>query len=190
MLTFSLMKTCGEGVLLTLADNTSFRILSCPLVLLLLLILMRFGSGGATSSFESRSDLTDTEDPSELDDCEVKVLRLTAVNGEQGEAESKSRGLFDLTVNCGWSKLETELCTDKAGDTDRLRSSKAFCVKFLAPGTWAGGGGVGEKESLLFEGLTRVGCEVAIPCIVEGVGEMESLLGICLIGIDCAVAVL
>ena len=107
------------------------------------------------------------------------------MNGEQGEAESKSRGLLDLTVDFGWSELEIKLCKDEAGDIERLRSSEAFCGKFRAPG----GGGVGEKESLLFEDLTRIDCEVAVPWM-EGVGEMESLLCIRLIGIGCAVAAL
>ena len=107
------------------------------------------------------------------------------MNGEQGEAESKSRGLLDLTVDFGWSELEIELCKDEAGDIECLRSSEAFCGKFQAPG----GGGVGEKEPLLFEDLTRIDCEVAA-LWMEGVGEMESLLCTCLIGTGRAVAVL
>jgi hypothetical protein len=93
-----------------------------------------------------------------------------------------------LTINLGWSELETKLCTDEAGDIERLRYSKEFCGKFRTPG---GGGGVGEKEPLSFEDLTRVDCEVAVPWMEEGgVGEMESLFCIHLIGIGWAVAVL
>ena len=103
------------------------------------------------------------------------------MNGEPGEDESKSRG---LTVDLGWSIWEVELCTDEAGDIERLQSSFG---KFRAPG---GGGGVGENESLLlFEDLTRIDCEVALLWI-GGVGEMESLLCICLIGTGCALGVL
>ena len=105
------------------------------------------------------------------------------MNGEQGEDESKSRG---LTVDLGWSIWEIELCTDEAGDIERLRSSEEFCCKVRAPG---GGGGVGENESLLFEDLMRIDCEVALLWI-GGVGDMESLLGICLIGTGCALGVL
>ena len=107
------------------------------------------------------------------------------MNEEQGEAESRSRGLLGLTVDLEWSELEIELCRDEAGDIERLRPSEAFCGKFPAPG----GGGVGEKESLLFEDLMRIDCDVAEPWM-EGVGEMESLLCIRLIGIGRAVAAL
>ena len=48
MLTFSLLKICGEGVLLT-RDSSSFRTPSCPSS------LMRFDSGRETS-FESCCD--------------------------------------------------------------------------------------------------------------------------------------
>ena len=96
------------------------------------------------------------------------------MNGEQGKAESKSRGSLDLTDDLGWSELETELCKDEAGDMECLRPSKAFCGRFRA----TGGGRVGEIESLLFEDVARIDCEVVTPWI--GVGETESLLCACL----------
>ena len=95
------------------------------------------------------------------------------MNGEHGELESKLRDLSDLIIDLGRSELETELSMDEAGDIERLRCSEEFCDKFRTPT----GGGVGEKEPLSFEDLTRFDCKVAVLCMTEegGVGEMESL---------------
>ena len=78
--------------------------------------------------------------------------------------ESRSRGL-DFTVDLGWSELDIELCNDEAGDTERLRSSKAFVGRFRY-----GGGGVGEMESLLCVDLSRIDCDV---WMVDGVGDLD-----------------
>ena len=86
--------------------------------------------------------------------------------------------MSDLTVD-----LETELSTDEAGDIERLRCSEEFCGKFPTPV----GGGVGEKEPLSFEDLTRFDCKVAVLCMTEeggGVGEMESLFSAWLFNTD------